>query len=424
MKFIFTAIAVLIASFLRSQAKPSTNKIDLTVGGKGSMNLPYDSAFTLSMHYKSVPTVFTTTLVRMRQRQGIVKALSSSKRVNTLEHEVVGDSLINVEFRYESRNKSGIIKPAQQYKLILLSGILSDIYKPESKTTVFEQFFDAININGTVDSNKLGKAISHYDQIYRDQVKNFKGLTTLGNALDAFKYYRDKIYYLDSLYHTQLASVKKNNDIAGLFAPKDLDDNKVHLRSIYQFAQCGTGPCKGVCWKKACSDSACSLLRTLKALWLFPDTLFNQINDGSIILTDILKAESQIKKASNVISEISYVDQTNQNLQEVLNWIAEIELENRGDSDNFCYRDINALKDIVVKYQRTLSVRKSSYNSLQSYQKKITTILINTSPMLFSGVDINDADSYVFDFQTRASLYITPIFGYAVFGFQKGFTDF
>jgi hypothetical protein len=70
----------------------------------------------------------------------------------------------------------------------------------------------------------------------------------------------------------------------------------------------------------------------------------------------------------------------------------------------------------------TLFESKKRVLNIIKLKSELESIYIESH--LFIDVDITEVDTYIYNFQARNEMAITPVFGYAFYGFQKGFSGF
>jgi hypothetical protein len=415
-------LTCVLSSQLTAQVKPV--KIDYAQGTRASVsvNLPYDSGFTLAMHMKNLSTVYSAILARYKNN----KTLSANFKkfgFNSLQKSQQGDSILNVEFRYVDKQNSGILKPARTYKLILSYALLPGLYKPGSHSSLFGLLFDAINPDGTVDSSKLKVAERKYSDLRHAQESLLGNVSSLPADFNKFvSSYRSSIYSLDSEYRATARVVDSSTDLKGKMNFDTLQRERACVPNFYQQLLCGKGPCGERCKKKACQDSTCPLLQALKAIWVTDENEFKALVSGNLNLTDVLLPPSSLKKATNNVARLSNLKTSFDLLDEVSEAITTVELSLEEPSK--CKDQFECLRKLVRDAGAAFSARIASLASLVQTDNYIMLAATNASPNYFSGIDVFDTDTYTFDFQTRTSTYITPVFGYAVFGFQKDYTDF
>jgi hypothetical protein len=413
-------LTCVLSSQLSAQIKPV--KIDYSQGTRASVNLPYDSGFTLSMHTKSLSTVYTSMLVRYKNNRTLAENLRKFG-VNRLQKSQEGDSILNVEFRYVDKYNSGILKPARTYKLILSHALLPGLYKPESHSTIFALLFDAINSNGTVDSSKLKTAEVKYFKLRHDQELLLGNVSSLPADFNKFvSSYRTYVYSYDSEYRAAARVVDSSIDLKGKMNFDSFQRKRACVPNFYQQLLCGRGPCGEQCKKKACRDSTCSLLQALKAIWVTDENEFKATVSGNLKLTDVLLPSASLKNATNNVARLSNLKASFDLLDEISEAITGVELGLEEPSK--CKDKFECLRKLVQDASAALSARIASLSSLVQADDYLMLAITNASPNYFSDINVFDADTYTFDFQTRTSTYITPVFGYAVFGFQKDYTDF
>jgi hypothetical protein len=408
-------------------AKP--NYIDV-VPGKQSQNLPFDSAFTLGIHLPSKEAPYTTYLVRMKSRDQSPFASYSryvdgyksfGQRVGedgpwvmSLENNYADivqgkDSIFKVHFRQTGYPNCGVLKPNRRYALVMTKQLLQGVYDTAKDNGLLTTFYRAFNADGTVDDDRKTTAQNDYNALRKKQLNTTGKLTTLLEDFGIpFTFYKCTIYPLHKQYFDLRTAVDSNTDIAAALQKLNGLYDAGCLIATYRWLAQQACPGKDHP-ARSCCDSICKVLPALQALSQLQPADLQKLVTGENSLQDFLKSHLDVKSAAKDNDRAK-------NIQSSLRDIMALAEAIYGNS--IVTEEQPCTNAFFAALSACLEGRANNISKMASLKRQIYNLLTGgATNVYFAGLEVDNMDTYVLNFQTRAGLYFTPVFGYAVYKF-------
>jgi hypothetical protein len=443
--------------------------IDFDPSTMTTLNLPADSPFDMKIHLKAQVAKASVRLVRNRGDRKLSEILDNQNfrllraywdstaptlniRFNYRYNKDSTDQLnadlrqINrklkqdsgrqayLENRFPYQKPAGVLKTGNGYTLLIFSQIDPKIFSPGDNTTFFDQcyaYYKSVDSGATAkrDSAELRKkAIQTYDQIKRNfsiQINDTKfklfGGTTANTALLFFKSGGIYKFY-------------KQNDDTVKSISSDMDDHSGNSSILKNYSSFHStlatarqwleiaGPCKANgCCSFPCADSNCLAKILLANMWEMQPADWKNVNEGIYTLDKALSGSPTTGKPDDPSKRSARIDSSAQLLQALRLALAGLEMIHPTTTG---IDDIKQLDQTIADELFVLAVEKANLTHLTAWNKKFASLVADQCNDRFKSLDLYGAGSYIMDFSTRTSVYITPVFGYAVYGFQNNFTDF
>jgi len=418
-----------------------------------TLTLPADSPFLMKIHLKSQTAVTSVRLVKNRNGQKLSQYLSNKNfRFMRPSWDSTAPTL-NVRFAYGynkdttdqinadiKRNHSnapkqqpaGVLKTGNMYTLLIFSKIHPKIFSLADSTTFFAKCYayckclDTGAANGSCQSLRED-ACKYYKGIidsYKLKINDPKFELFPKGSDDAIDYFRVHIY---SIY-------RRNDDSVAIINSQidSLSQSPVFLQHIGGFRQSllavanlldeGKCPIKYGNASISCPDSSCAALSYIKVIWKMWPRDWRNVNKGMYTLDKaIASVYSSANQAANPDKMLQHIDSTIQQLLQIRTVLSGIEMIRPRLAE---IREIYHLDFAIMDELGKLVKIKSCLSQLNQITKDFQAKVINYTNNNFQNIDVYSTGSYIMDFQTRSAIYITPVFGYAAYGFQKNFVDF
>jgi hypothetical protein len=401
----------------KSNPAAAPARIDFYPGSAGSFNLPYDSAFTLGIHYKKGQLMYGATFVEIRGNETVQQAVANPSGRITLKAYLgkdTSDPVYNVEFRYPGKKSAGMIRPARRYALLITHDLISGIYSTSNDNGFLKDMYDYFSSTTNDSAGGYTRLEATYNSIKtRNTYSDSKGnkFLTMPDFSVVFTYYITSIYPKHKDYFTLLNQINTNTDVQNLVTFADLTAVAGCMTTLYGLIQ--AKGCSGkAAGGAACCDSICATLSTLQALLFLGanETFFTLLLKGQVSIGDILKNPADIKLASDPSGLQKNLHTTQDALTALQNALFRYGFE----TNNHC------VDQLVNNLQTYGTQRAASISKLIKLKQDIYNLVVGTvqgSQVCFSGIDVDAFDTYTFNFQSRTALYLTPVFGYAVYKF-------
>ena len=409
-RFLFFIVLLCVSTVIYAQKPiPQYPKVYL---GDGK-NKPFDKEYDLLIPYDKPDTVFSVLLYKHKGNKSFSNSLIKEKpgKIKTVElvknwEKIKDTNYLSIQLRYKEKEKMyTLLKPSKSYSFIIFRGLTSGskriiaALRNEYNSTAGH----IIALNGSAYKEFLNQ---------RDrQEKENKIITYSINFQDYIDFYTSTLRPLEDNL-SSYKNIDKNFNVPcngeQLFADECIGD----LLKLFNGNGCVSVPVK-------CIDT-CNLLSLILSLEKLNcknklQFINGQATFASLELTSPLNINKYIARKSNIETNISDLLKLKKLTEQLL-------LQLNGTA---CKEYIDCLKSFKLTINtliESLNSASSNVTTILTQQEQINTETLNSS--LFIDYDITTADSYVYNFKARNEMAITPVFGYAYYGFQKGFGGF
>lgn len=432
MKKIVQLIFIMLAYFQTNAQIISYTKYNF---GDGT-NLPFDKEFDLMIPFKEQKTFYYDSIY-LYKHQGSKSLKKSIEKTGPpiVKHKAIweknktGDSIfLKIEIRnHPSSKKYSLLKPSGTYSLIFFNGV------NEGSFNIINSLDKEYNEkNGNIESK--GIAYQTFEkEVYKQKFVN-KIITYKVNPehildkrkmedtfftydfVEDFKAYID--FYKNTLLPTKkyIDSLKKVDSIYKFECDKDYFNTNC-IATLFNFVN-----------GKGCIPT---LIRCIDTCKVSSQILsLNKINCSNIAY--LLKGNAilnNLDQSENYIADDKYnlrrtnLEKSLSNLYEIRNLI--LNFNTQLTTIQECKNQIRCLEELSTKIDKLIS-------ELGTTNKRVSEIIKLTSDPkslfieshLFIDYDITGLNTHIYNFKTRNEMSITPVFGYAYYGFQKGFNGF
>jgi hypothetical protein len=379
--------------------------------GNGT-NMPFDKEFDLLVPFKEKQNVYYIYLYKHRGNTSFLESIQKEKgslphvKLNsTWEKSKTNDTnYTKVEFRYiPAEEEYSLLKPSRIYSLIFFKGVT------EGSRRILSALRNEYTNTGSIAPN--GPAYLRYTAERDRQITQNK-ITTYNS--DFAKY--------DTFYSTKI---------------KPLEES---LRPLIEADTSYRFPCESSCVTDGCLGSLLALVNgkgctpvglVCQDTCQVMNSLFLLKKRNCQNLTTFLQGQSSLEdidKRDQYLAISKREDRKARLNQSIIVFrgIEELLLSLKGQ-----LQSANCSSDTTCLYQLRACIN-TFLQQLEANQTRVARILkINQDMMdaivesrLFIDYEISDVNTYVYNFQARNEMAITPVFGYAYYGFQEGFSSF
>lgn len=378
-------------------------------------NKPFDKEYDFLIPFTAQEDVSDVLLYKHKGVRSLKKSFAKEKGILPTvklqsEWEKLRDTnFLKVKLRYQEDNKLySLLKPARKYSLIILKGLT------EGSNSLLDSIKADYDSTGGNISSTIGPGIREFVRQRSRQAEENAGIVTFD--LDYSKYIS---LYKDSIRPLQDKEKKAKENDENYKAPCENRDRLFNdscisflLKSFY-----GNG-CMKVTVK--CLDT-CNLLNLLLSLNRLKCENLTPYITGLASLNN-LEFSSQYLGYNKYTERKVIIEQNKSDLNRVKNLTEQVllQLEGGGCAE---YRDCLKQMEITISnIMRELLGAQLRINEAQKWKALIEKICIRSG--LFLDYAIAGANTFVYNFQARNEMAITPVFGYAYYGFQKDFGGF
>jgi hypothetical protein len=375
--------------------------------------MPFDKAFDLMIPFKQRDSIY---YIFLYKRWGHVSFYESMQKThpptiklnsNWVKNKAGDTTYCKVELRYnQSQKQYSLLKPSKTYSLIFIKGI-NKIFEED----VLKAF--KIEYDKTGDILPDGTA---YKIFYSLLVKLKKDSTAFiktphTDFNEYIQFYCDKLLPLENRL-----DAKKKEDSDFKFECTGTYLNEDCISKLFNLFN-GKG-CSPVTIR--CVDT-CNFVNLILSLTKIRCDNIIPFLKGLGNLSNLDQSDKYVKENRPELRKIN-ITKSLSDLYELKNLILNIKtqltLKECGDQI-YCLNELNVCINKLV-------------NELNNSNKRVSEIIklpndiesLKIESRLFIDYSITDVNTYVYNFQTRNELAITPVFGYAYYGFQKGFNGF
>ena len=378
-------------------------------------NKPFDKEYDLLIPYDKKDTVFSVLLYKHKGKRSFLKSLAKEKdgeiKVANLKsgwEKIADTNFLRVELHYneEVDPMYTLLKPSKSYSFIIFRGFLSS-----GSTRIIDELRNEYNNS---QNHVIADSGAAYNAYVTERKRQYKKNKIITYDLDFKKYI---IFYTKTLQplEDKLSTSKKTDNIFKVPCKGERlfsDDCVGNLLKLFNGNGCIKLPVK-------CVDTCnfLSLILSLKKLTCKNDSFFvkGRLTLSSLGLADTIDIEKYPARKSNIETNIS-------DLQKLKKLSEQLQLQLSGAA---CKEYIDCLSSIELTIDsqlESLQIASNNVTEVISGQDKVNGSALNSR--LFKDYDLSETDSYIYDFKARNQMAITPVFGYAYYGFQKGFGGF
>ena len=421
-------LSFIIILFLIS-AKSSAQKIIIPYQkvyfGDGK-NKPFDKEFDLMMPFNKKDTIYDVFLYKHRGNKTFAKSLDKEPdgeiraiRLNNNWEKINDTDYLKVEMRYKEAVKKpfnakkpfarrkdpySLLKPSRSYSLIITNGLTAEAAK------IIDALRTEYNASGgTISSN--GTAYAEYvNQRERQRKKN--KIVTLDPSFPAYINFYDSLRRLeDSLSKYQIID---STVIVSCTGERLFDDDCIgDLLRSFNGDGCLKTPVK-------CVDT-CNLLRLILSLQKLTCDNKAYFVQGKATLANIGLVKDYPKWEKYLIRR-SNTDLNLSDLLKLKNVIQQVLFQLTGSNCEDYIRCLQRMEQTITGLIDEVSTVSTNINNVLKYREEIDAFPIASE--LFIDYEIAGMNTYIYNFQARNEMAITPVFGYAYYGFQKDFGGF
>jgi len=380
-------------------------------------NKPFDKEYDLMIPFTKEGTVYYVYLYKHRGNKSFSRSLDKEKlgHIKASQPEWEWDKLndttyLKVKMRYDENNDSiyTLLKPSRSYSLIIFNGLT-----PGSKK-IIDALGSEYKKTGSILNDTSGTAFKEYLKQYDRQKKKNKITTYKTSFKEYIDFYIDKLRPLEDSLTKSIktdTAFKVSCERGPLF-----DDSCIgSLLKLFNGEGCLKVPVK-------CIDT-CNVLNLILSLKkLTCENLLDYAN-GRITLAGLgLIKQSEYPAMTKYSIRKSNIGLNISDLLKLKNALQQILLQLTGSD---CKEDIQCLKSIektLADIVKTVNHAGENIGKILKFQEDIESEKLTSR--LFIDYDVTGMNTYIYNFQARNEMAITPVFGYAYYGFQKGFGGF
>jgi hypothetical protein len=375
-------------------------------------NKPFDKEFDLMIPFKQRDSIYYIYLYKHLRNKSFPKSLEKEKsplphielKGNWIKNKAGDTTYYKVELRFDPLQKEySLLKPSKIYSLIFFKGI----------TEGSENIINALK-NEYDSTRKISSGGTAYKKFENERNRQEKANRIVTYHADFSEY--------SSFYINKVHPLEKN-----LEARRDEDLNfKFECNSNYLNDTCistlfnlfNGKSCSPV--KVRCADT-CNSLNLILSLYKINCYNISFFIKGLANLANLDQSDKYLKENKFELRKTN-IDKSILDLYKLESLILNIKTQ----------LNIKECKDQIYCLDTLNSCLNGLLNELNNSSKRVSEIMKLTNDLksikidsrLFIDYSISDINSYVYNFQARNELIITPVFGYALYGFQTGFNGF
>ncbi len=377
--------------------KPFDKEFDLMIPFKEQESLYYDYIY---LYKHNGNKSFSKSLDKENGEIPFVKLYGAWKKNKT------GDTVYyKVEFRYDPNQKEySLLKPSGTYSFIFFKGI----------TTGSNNIINALRTEYTVSGNISPNGYAYKEfEIERLRQRELNKINTYHEDFnDYILFFKNDLLPLE-----EEIKLKKQEDLdyklicEGSYLNSDCAANLVNLLNN-----------KGcILTSTRCIDT-CKVSNLILSLNKINCNNINAFIKGLSGLSNIEQNEKYLKDSKFELRKAN-IEKSISDLYEVINLVVNFRIQLSSTQE--CKNQLNCLDEISNCLNELITELNNS-NKRTSEILKLTSDLksIYINSRLFIDYDVAGVNTYIYNFQARNEMAITPVFGYAYYGFQTGFSGF
>lgn len=368
--------------------------------------LPFDKPFFLKIRADELPPYidYLENINKLTWNVTISKKVSKNKSFTFNEipkenYEIKVDNKIKylfIKFDYHPYRVVNINKDVKNYKN-------NDILEPSKQYTLIipKLYAEAIKIFDNIHENKLNEANNLIGTLKDSQLTSL-GLTysVLNTITEAVNIYDCKLWK----NYLKIDSLKK---VIIKSKPDSLYKNLFLKNILSKLTKCDT------CLSIISKDFDLVLLRKItQNLYMLTPDKYSNLLLGNISFDDEnddpSKTKDNSQRVANLTKSLSYL----YSLKRFTDFMI--------IRDNFVPvpNELITLQSLTNDISQNLKITKAIIETRNKISNSILDSKIYLEPTTVSG------SSYIYNFETRSKLQITPDFGYVAYGFANGFSGF
>ena len=416
MRKIILLVLTFIAFFFYKESFAQQTNHPKVYYGDGK-NKPFDKEYDLMIPYAQQQSIDTIFLYRHKGNKGLLESFKKEKN-GVLKTSIIKGSweklrdtnFLKLELRYNEDKKApySLLKPGGTYSIIAVMGI--DL---GSQSLIKALGSEYKKNNGSI--SDTGIAFKNYKKQRKIQNTTPPGIVTYSTNFDDYKsFYIDELRPLEDSLASYIVIEKGGKENC-----KDKEKELISSKCLGVLLKNFNGEgCIAVPVK--CIDT-CTMLNLILSLQNFKCKDSLDFIRGKFILTNILSEKLHLSddkyagRKTNV--EINIAD-----LTKLINLIRQIRLQLKGDECKESLECLIEIENLLLHLIKSLVHSGKQIDTVVKWQNEIKKVIVDSE--LFSDYSIANANTYIYNFQARNEMAITPVFGYAYYGFQSGFNGF
>lgn len=378
-------------------------------------NKPFDKEFDLMIPFKEQKPLYYDSiyLYKHKGNKSFQKSLDKEngellnvKHYGSWEKSKTGDTIYyKVQFRYNPNQKEySLLKPSGIYSLIFFNGIT------DGSNNIINALKKEYLNSGNISLD--GEAYKEFKK-ERERQRTKNNINTYHEDFNEYiNFYKDKLLPLENKL---IQEKQKDSDYKFKCEGNYLkNDFLVHLFNLLNGKGCMVGSIK-------CLDT-CKISSLILYLNKINCSNITYLLKGNAVLSNLEQTENYIKDGKYDLRRTN-IEKSLSDLYEIRNLI--VNFKTQLTTTQECKNQICCLDELSIIIDKLISELINT-NKRVSEIKKLTSdqesIFVNSR--LFIDHDVAGVNTYIYNFQARNEMAITPVFGYAYYGFQKGFSGF
>ena len=376
-------------------------------------NKPFDKAFDLMVPFRQQENVYYVYLYKHRGNKSFRSSIAKEKGSLPLvllssgweQNKAADTNYHRVEFRYRPDDALyTLLKPGQTYSLIFFQGVTA------GSKNIIEAMRTEYNSNPRHLIEVNGTAQGVYQAEVSRQIEGHK----IQTYKEDFNLYR--VFYSEVL--------------------RPLEDS---LQNLLRADSISAVPCDSMCLNRSCLEEitalangkgctqagflctdTCQFTRALLSLYRLNCASFTSYVKGLSVFSE--KGMYTPVEGDHGEERMAALEKSMGSIGAVRNFLFTISGQLNGEGCRQGRECVGRTSACLQSIEALLVQQRQRLKAIAGVRKKINEAIVESR--LFIDYDISSVDSYVYNFQSRNELAITPVFGYAYYGFQKGFNGF
>lgn len=380
--------------------------------GNGT-NKPFDKEFDLIIPFKEQESLYYDYVYFYKHKgnksfeESIEKTEAPTVKLKAnWEKNKTSDSVyLRIEFRYQPNEREySLLKPSGTYSLILFNGI----------TTGSKNIINALRTENSTSDNisPNGDAYKEFEKERKRQREKNKIITYHENFNDYINFFKNELLPLENKI-----ALEKTKDSTYSFTCFGNYFNNKCVANLFNLFN-GKG-CIPILIK--CVDT-CKVSNLILSLNKINCSNITSYIKGNAVLSNIEQSENYTEDC-NFDSRKTNIEKSLYDLYELKDLILNIQTQIIGKQE--CENQSSCLDELSTDLNKLITEFNTSKNRVSDFIKhnsELKSIYIESR--LFKDYDITGVNTYIYNFQARNEMAITPVFGYAYYGFQKEFSGF
>lgn len=398
-------------------------------------HMPFDKEFDLLIPYKEQKSLYYD-YIYLYKHKGNKSFKESIEKTNapivrlkaSWELNKTGDTLyLKNEFRHDkSLNKYSLLKPSKTYSLILFNeinegsnNIIKALRKEYSDSNIIlpngyaykafeKEVYRQKEINKIV-TYKIKKENLDIPRNKDPEIPTYAFVEDFSKYIDFFK--KDLLNLENSLKEN------KQGDLNYQFTSNGNYIDSICIASLFHLLN------ENGCIPTSirCVDT-CKVSSLILSLNKINSININSFIKGNAVLNNLDQNENHINESKYDLRKLN-ITKSILELHDIMNLI--IYFKTQIVTTQECKNQISCLDVITICLNNLLTELNKSSKRIHEIIKLTSNLnSIYVDSRLFIDYDIAGVNTYIYNFQSRNDMAITPVFGYAYYGFQKGFRGY